>query len=161
MKCFLYAILVLLLLNSCVFQQHSNQKELVNAFYSVYNQRKDIASFLAFYDDSIVIEDIINGDRIEGKENLRKFFDWGNPDFECLEPSYLVIREQVIDEDKAVVRGYFSRFRWGMLEFERMHFTTILTFNEQQKIIYQTDWINYPSELINCEDRKNANDWLK
>ncbi|MEX0361811.1 MAG: nuclear transport factor 2 family protein, partial [Allomuricauda sp.] len=130
-------------------------------FFKVFNKRQDFERFLDFYDDTVVLEDIINGDRIEGKQALRSFFDWSNPDFELLEESSLVVNEITVDDNRVVVSGYFTPFKWGDTEFEAMHFTTLLTLNESGKIIKQVDWINYPSNLVNYNTRKNSNTWLK
>ena len=58
-------------------------------------------------------------------------------------------------------KGYFTPFKWGNAEFEAMYFTTLLNFNEQGKIIKQVDWINYPSTLVDYDNRKNANEWIQ
>ena len=129
-------------------------------YYQTYKERKDFNAFLSFYDDSVILEDIISGDSINGKAALRRFFDWDNPNFTCLDSNILVINERVITDNTTVAKGYFSPFRWGELEFEAMHFTTILTFNTAGKIIKQVDWINYPSSLLNYDNRKDSNRWL-
>ena len=36
-----------------------------------------------------------------------------------------------------------------------------LSFTEQGQIMHQVDWINYPGNLLNYNNRKNANDWLQ
>lgn len=139
----------------------SNIDKTVENYYQTFNKRQDFEKFLSFYDDKIILEDIINGDRIIGKQALSDFFDWGNPNFKSMNPNYLIIEEKMIHNNISVVKGYFSRFQWGESEFEAMHFTSILTFNKSKKIIKQVDWINYPSTLVNYEERKNSNEWIK
>lgn len=154
-------ILILLIFSACQSQQDSSIDKSVDDFYRVFSQRQDFEQFLSFYAEDIVLEDMVNGDKIEGKEAMRNFFDWTNPNFELLGENALVVLEKVIDKNKAVVKGYFTPFRWGEAEFEAMHFTTILTFNESGKIIKQVDWINYPATLVDYSNRKNSNDWIK
>ena len=89
------------------------------------------------------------------------FLDWENTKFKILDGNSLIIIEKIIKENKAIVSGYFTKFQWGEHEFESMHFTTILTFNDSDKIIKQVDWINYPTDLVNYNERKNSNDWIK
>ncbi len=59
-----------------------------------------------------------------------------------------------------MVKGYFKGFSWNGNEFNPMHFITLLTFSESGKITYQVDWINYPSELLNYQNRKDSNSWI-
>lgn len=150
-----------LFFNACSIDKESTIERIVEDYYKIYNKRQDIDKFIGFYDNDILLEDIINGDRIEGKSDLRNFLNWGNPDFKTLEGISLRITEKIITENKAVVKGYFTKFQWGENEFEPMHFTTILTFNKSNKIIKQVDWINYPTSLINYDEKKNSNEWIK
>ena len=155
-----YLLFLSALFFSCDEARLSQTEILVTEFYSVYSERQDFEKFIEFYNEDIVLEDIITGERIEGKENLKSFFDWNNPDFELLEKTSLVVSDIIIDRKKAVIKGYFTKFSWGGYEFDAMHFTTLLTFNESGKIIHQVDWINYPSSLVDYSKRKNSNTWI-
>jgi len=150
-----------LLFNACSIDKDRTIERIVDDYYKTYNKRQDIDKFIGFYDNGILLEDIINGDRIEGKSDLRNFLNWENPNFKILESNSLRITEKIIKKNKAVVKGYFTKFQWGDNEFESMHFTTVLTFNDSDKIIKQVDWINYPTELINYDKKKNSNEWIK
>lgn len=154
-------LLIGLIFHSCSNREGSDIDKIVEDYYQTYNTRQEIEEFILFYDESIVLEDIINGDRIAGKEALRNFFDWGNPNFKSLDTINLMVNEKIIKDNKAVIKGYSARFQWGGTEFGFMHFTTILTFNESGKIIKQVDWINYPSNLVDYDTRKNSNRWIK
>jgi len=150
-----------LLFNGCSFDKNNTIERIVDDYYKTYNKRQDLDKFIEFYDNHILLEDIINGDRIKGKSALRNFLNWENPNFKILENNSLKITEKIIKENKAVVKGYFTKFQWGENEFESMHFTTILIFNKSDKIIKQVDWINYPNDLVNYDKRKNSNKWIK
>lgn len=152
--------LLTLIISACTDRDVVLDK-LVEAYYKVYNERQDDQKILSFYDENIILEDIINGDRLVGRQAVGDFFDWGNPNFIRLDSNILVIEEKVIQNDRAVIKGYFSRFQWGSSEFGPMYFTTILTFNKSKKIIHQIDWINYPSTLVNYNNRKDSNAWIK
>ena len=134
--------------------------QIVTEYYDTLNKHEDFESFLSFYDEQIVLEDIINGDRIVGKEALRKFFDWDNPDLKILDTNNLIVDQKIIEDRTSVVTGHFNKFQWGQTIYGPMHFTTILTFNTSGKIIKQVDWINYPSNLVNYNERKNSNEWI-
>jgi hypothetical protein len=134
---------------------------IVEEYYETFNKRQDFNKFLSFYDEKVILEDIVNGDRVIGRKELTNFFDWNNPNFKSLDSNSLIIESIIIDNKTSVIKGYFSRFQWGNSEFESMHFTTILTFNESKKIVKQVDWINYPPTLVNYNERKNSNEWIK
>ena len=146
---------------SCSLQYNTNVEELVTEYYKIYDERQDFESFINFYDENVVFEDVINGDKITGKEALTHFFDWKNPDFIKVSENNLVVLDRIIQGNKAVIKGYFTEFRWDKMEVEAMHFTTILIFNDSQKIIRQVDWINYPASLVDYNNRKNSNDWIE
>lgn len=135
--------------------------KITDDFYRTYNDRKDHEKFMGFYSDNVVLEDIVNGDSIDGRQKLSSFFDWNNENYSALEPNTLVVFDKLFDKDKAIIQGYFSRFKWGDFEIKRMHFITILTFNKKGKIVKQVDWINYPASLVNYSNRKKSNDWLE
>ncbi|WP_411031209.1 nuclear transport factor 2 family protein [Spongiimicrobium sp. 3-5] len=147
---------------SCVERSKTDKiEEIATAYYETFQLRKDFQKFLSFYHDDVILEDIVNGDKIEGKRALTAFFDWQNPNFHKSDAVTLVIDHQVFDETTVVTKGYFTPFKWGEHSFEAMHFTTILIFNTSGKIIKQIDWINYPSGLVDYSKRKNSNDWIK
>ena len=157
----IFALLMFgMLFSACSIDKDRTTERLVDDYYKTYNKRQDIDKFIGFYDNDILLEDIINGDRIQGKSDLRKFLDWGNPNLKILEINSLIITEKIIKGNKAVVKGYFTKFQWEESEFESMHFTTILTFNDSDKIIKQVDWINYPTNLVNYDEKKNSNEWI-
>ncbi|MCL6275353.1 nuclear transport factor 2 family protein [Muricauda sp. 2012CJ35-5] len=156
----LFSLVVVVLLASCA-DQTKNVQPIVDAYYETYAQRNDFEKLLSYYDESILLEDYINGDKIEGKTALREFLDWDNPNFNMVEPVALTIADQMIEGNKVVTKGHFSKFKWGSYEFGPMQFVTILTFNDDGKIIRHEDWINYPSNLIDYDTRVNSNDWIK
>ncbi|PWL37570.1 hypothetical protein DKG77_14780 [Flagellimonas aquimarina] len=156
---FLYVI-ILMVVCSCTNKDNSIN-ETVKEYYETYQDRNDFEKFLGFYDEKIVLEDIINADRIVGKKALEDFFDWNDPGYKKIAADALVIYEQTIEGNRVVTSGYFNEFLWGGNTFEAMHFVTILTFNRSGKIIKQVDWINYPSNLVDYTKRKNSNEWIK
>ena len=107
-----------------------------------------------------MLEDIINGDRITGKRNVKAFLNWNNTKFKLIDSVALKLDYLVVEGNRAVAKGHFKPFQWGEAMVEAMHFTTILYFNEDQKIVRQVDWINYPNSVFDFEKRKNANDWI-
>ncbi len=161
MRHIIYIGLILLVSLSSYAQNDNATGEMTRDYYRVYNDRQDFEKFLSFYADDIVLEDMVNGDRIEGIKNLRAFFDWPNPNYENSEENVVVIIDQIIEGNKSVVRGYFTPFKWGTTTVEAMHFTTILIWNDAGKIVKHIDWINYPAYVVDYDTRKNSNDWIK
>ncbi len=157
-----FGFILLVLLSACGSVSQENKiKDTVAEYYEVYQKREDFQQFLDFYSEDIILEDIITGDRKVGKEAFSNFFDWDNPNFEKVDSVALIVTEQFIDGNNAVTKGYFTPFKWGELEFEAMHFTTILIFDESGKIIKHVDWLNYPNNLLDYAKRKNSNDWIR
>jgi len=115
---------------------------------------------MEFYADSIKFEDIINGDQLSGKEAIRGFFQWDNPDFKLLDSVAMIIEDEVVDLNKAITKGYFTPFEWSGIRYESMYFISILEFNKDQKIVKHTDWINYPAILVDYASRKDSNMWI-
>lgn len=152
--------LISVLLLSCSAST-PNTRKVVADYYVTYQAHDDFGKFMEFYDDKVVLEDMINGDKIEGKEALRNFFNWSNPDLQQIGNDFMVVEEVIVEGNKAVAKGYFAPFKYGESEFEAMQFTTILTFNDAGKIVRHVDWINYPNKLVDYNTRKNSNEWLK
>lgn len=155
-----FCAIISMVIFSCT-PKDENISKIAREYYETYQERNDFEKFLSFYDENIVLEDIINADRIIGKKALKEFFAWNNLSFKKVDTSIFVIYEQTIEENRVITSGHFTEFLWGEQKFEAMHFVTILTFNQSGKIIKQVDWINYPSNLIDYTKRKNSNEWIK
>jgi len=132
----------------------------VEAYKNTYSERKDFQKFLSFYDKEIVLEDMIGGFRIEGKEAFKEFFNWEDPRFKMKDDVALVIHDQVMEGKKVMLTGHFTPFIWDGEDIESMQFTTQLDFNDNGKIIRHVDWINYPDNLLPTSARKNSNEWI-
>lgn len=159
MKSLLLICALLLATTSCSPNQ-VDVHDIVSEYYEVYKHRNDFDALLNFYDEDVIVEDMITGEKLVGKKAFAAFFNWENPAFQLLDSVALVIEEQIIDKNKAVIKGYFTPFSWNNTSFEAMQFTTILTINKAGKIIKHVDWINYPSTLVDFETRKNSNEWI-
>lgn len=68
-------VITLLLINLCCSSSATDSSQIVDAYYKTYAERSDFEKFLSFYDSTIVLEDMIFGERIEGIEDFRAFFD--------------------------------------------------------------------------------------
>lgn len=160
-KSYILSILIFLSCSCTVEKQVSDHTDIINEYYQTYQERKNFDKFLSFYDENIILEDIVSGDRIDGIEAFKQLFDWENPDFVLTDSVALVVTNQIIDKNMVSTQGYFTSFTWSGTLIEAMQFSTILELNNKGKIVKQTDWINYPSTLIDYGNRKNSNDWLK
>ncbi len=148
-------------LMSCENKTDLQKRELLASYYQLYNQHQDLDAFMTFYDDNIKYQDIVTGEQVIGKTQLKQFFDWKNPHFTALDSTVLLVEKILVDKDQVVVSGHFTKFEWAGQPYGPMHFTSIFTFNNSGKIIKQSDWINYPSTLLDYETRKNSNAWLQ
>lgn len=157
--------LYIILLGSLIFlscqKQEDKVEKVVADFYDVYQNRIHIDSLLSFYADSATVEDVISGFRCRGKDEIKAFFDWSNPDFRLLQEKALIVNDYIFNENTATITGHFEPFQWGEERYEEMLFTTLLHLNSDGLIVRQTDWINYPNELLDYEKRGDANQWIR
>lgn len=161
LKILFFAFLILACTSSC--RQSKSQSKIqqqVSEYYKTYQQRSDFQKFLSFYDENLIFEDIILGEKFNTRTAFEKFFDWDNPNFSKNDTVALIINEQIISNNQVVTQGYFTPFTWGDSTFKAMHFTSILTFNKAGKIQKHIDWINYPGNLVDYNKRKNSNNWI-
>lgn len=156
----IFSIIVLTTLACSKENPKESIRSIAEAYYETHKVRKDFEGFLSYYDEQIVLEDIISGGQVEGKNNLKAFLNWDDKEFKLIDTVAIVLEDLVVDGNKVVAKGYYTPFLWGVSEFEAMYFMTILYFNEDQKIVRQIDWINYPNSLFDFENRKNANEWI-
>lgn len=159
-KKLIFFILITFFLSCSTSDKNIGITQVVSEYYKTYQANTDFEKFMDFYSEEIELEDIINGDKIIGKDNLKNFFDWNNPNLNRNDSLALIIEDQIIDDNKVVTKGYFTPFKWNEMQIEAMHFTTILYYDKSNKIIKQVDWINYPSFLVDYEKRNNSNKWI-
>ncbi|WP_436516971.1 nuclear transport factor 2 family protein [Ekhidna sp. To15] len=155
--------LALLICITCICCQPQNQtvEPKVDEFIRLYEQRADFDAFLDLYDDDMVLEDIITGYRVQGKEQFAEFFNWPDERFQKGADKTFIIEHTIIEGNTATIKGYFTPFVWDEKNVEAMQFTTLLYYNDEGKIIKHIDWINYPNDLIDYSQRENSNDWVK
>ena len=155
----LYWSLIGLMLLSCQPKVSPVQKQ-VDKFIELYKARSDFEQFLALYHTDMVLEDMITGYRMEGRDAFAEFFNWPDKRFEKISDQTIVVQSTVIENNRAVIQGYFTPFKWDATAVEAMQFTTLLYFDENANIIRHVDWINYPNQLIDYENRMNSNQWI-
>lgn len=144
---------------SCSTQTASIQPN-VDEFIRLYQERSDFDQFLNLYTEDMVLEDIITGYRLEGREQFAEFFNWPDERFQKQSEKTFIIEHTIIEGNQATIKGYFTPFIWDGKNVEAMQFVTLLTFNDAGKIIKHIDWINYPNDLIDYAQRGNANAWV-
>ncbi|PWJ42546.1 nuclear transport factor 2 family protein [Sediminitomix flava] len=156
----LITLIGLTLANCDVKPSESNIENTVRDYIKTYQERKNYKKFLSFYSDEIVFEDILNGNRAIGKDNFKLNFDWENPHLVLLTSKPYEVEDLIIQNNQATITGYFNPFKWHDQNIEAMYFTTILTFDEDQKIVKHVNWVNYPPSLLNLISKGNANLWI-
>ena len=121
-------------------------QEQVHAYLNTYQQRDDFHQFMAFYAQDAVLEDMVYGHRAEGKSAISDFFAWpSNPVKVMNEQSLFNLTAVHLDNTvkTALVRGRFNAFLYHGQQLGPWRFLMVLKFDEQGKISYQQDWINY------------------
>ncbi|MBD1580711.1 nuclear transport factor 2 family protein [Pseudoalteromonas sp. S16_S37] len=147
-------------LSAC--QSSPNTTELENTleqYIEVFQKRQNFEQFLSFYAPDAQLEDMLYGHYASNRQGIAEFYDWPNSKLTVLEGMPLFsVDQQVVDnlQRVAIFSGVFHRFSYFGKELGPWRFLIKLQFNEQGKIIYQQDWINYtPRSLIT--QSKNLN----
>jgi len=139
-------IFILLILNGCssTYRSSNNLAEVVNDYFSVYSQRNDFERLISFYAEDAIFEDIIYGNLLKNKTGIKNFLAWDKGEFKVLSgPEILSITKQVVGENHAVTEGFFHGFSYDGQQLGPWLFVIIQEFDSSNKIIKQTDWINY------------------
>ncbi|AIY67552.1 nuclear transport factor 2 family protein [Pseudoalteromonas piratica] len=134
------------LLHACSVTDNKKHllQNVVDEYYTVYSERTDFERFMAFYDEQAQLEDIIYGNSLNNKKEIRTFFAWDKGQFEMLAGKpVLTISKQVIDGRNVITEGYFNQFKYNGQVLGPWLFVIVHQFNDKYKIIKQTDWINY------------------
>jgi len=140
---YLISLLLLCLPFTAFAQEQLDIKRIAHAYFDVYAERKDFDYFMSFYDESVVLEDIVYGFLASDKNAVKQFFNWSDPKFSALNNKALVVNQLLIENGQVVAEGYFTRFIYNEQTLGPWRFIIRLTFNEKGKITHQVDWINY------------------
>ena len=134
-------------------------RQRAEAFFRIYAERSDFEAFLDFYAEDAVVEDIVNGDLIEGRDAIRAFFDWDSGRVVKTRDVALVLRSLVFEGQHAVATGHFTEFLYDGQPLGPWRFVIALEFDAGGKIRRQEDFINYPDSLLDPE-RASSNERL-
>ncbi|MCF2856933.1 nuclear transport factor 2 family protein [Pseudoalteromonas sp. SMS1] len=118
----------------------------VNQYLTTYQARDNFEHFLSFYDDEVVLEDMLYGVKATNKKAFSAFFNWQAGDFKVLNGKQTFEVSQIVIDDEqrtVVVSGVFNPFSFNEQKLGPWRFTTVLKFNQAGLIVYQQDWINY------------------
>ena len=108
---------------------------------------------MALYDEGLVFQDQLLKINYNSLSDFAAFYNWPDtnfqkhPDF----PKTLIVEELICEDRVGVATGYFTPFYYkGKLYAmdAKFRFCIWLQFNEEGKIIKQTDWIAYPKAFI-------------
>lgn len=162
MRVFLISLIVLTL-NGCAstYKNSNNLAKVVEDYFSIYSQRNDFESLMFFYSENAQFEDIIYGNSFSNKTEIKNFLAWDKGDFKVLSGGrILTVAKQVLSNNTAVTEGFFHEFSYDGSKLGPWLFVIIQEFDSNNKIIKQTDWINYTPRK-NFLGGKNMNDRLK
>jgi len=155
-------ILIVSLFSGCAStsNNHNNLSDIVDDYFSVYSHRNDFERLMSFYDSNAQFEDIIYGNSFKTKREIKEFLAWDKGKFTALSGDrILTITKQIQEGNTVVTQGFFHEFIYNEQKMGPWLFIIVQEFNSQNKIIKQTDWINYtPRE--DFLGGKNMNDEL-
>jgi hypothetical protein len=155
-------LLILLLLNGCVStSKNNNLPQVVNDYFDLYSKRNDFNKFMTYYADNAQFKDIIYGNSFSNKVEIRKFLDWDKGNFKILDGNRaLTVTRHIFGINTAITEGFFHSFSYDGQKLGPWLFVITQEFDSNNKIIQQTDWINY-TPRSNFLGGKNMNDELE
>lgn len=113
-------------------------------YFDVYAQRRDFSRLMDFYADNAVLEDIVYGNHLKNKQEIKAFLNWPGGEFKVLDNKQaLTITNQVIQGHSVVTRGHFNTFEFNGNKMGPWRFVIWLDFDQHGRIIRHQDWINY------------------
>lgn len=143
---------ICLLFSACGWnpaQSSVSIEETARTYFEVYAQRSDFERFMNFYASDAVVRDIIYGNEVAGKDDIRKFFDWERGGFKVVTPGpILEVETQVVSGRTVITRGAFKQFEYDGNRMGPWKFLIWQRFDDTGQVIYQEDWINYTPKKI-------------
>lgn len=116
----------------------------VEQYFATYAARKDFAKLMAFYSQNAVLDDLVYGHLANGQQQIKAFYDWSVGDFYVIDNKpALEITAQIISGNQVTTRGIFNQFSYQGKVMGPWRFIIWQEFNQDGKITYQEDWINY------------------
>jgi len=116
----------------------------VDDYFNTYDRRIDVDHLISFYDEQAILQDIIYGNDIKGRKQIKNFLAWDQGEFSTFsKDGVLTITNQVIENNTVITQGYFHAFTFNKQNLGPWLFIMVHEFNNEQKIVKQIDWINY------------------
>ncbi len=124
--------------------QGSELKKVASDYFTTYQKRSDFKKFMSFYAHDAQLDDLVYGHLAQNKKQIAAFFDWNRDDVEVLDgKKTFTIEHQVINKQLVITKGLFNRFKYNGKVMGPWRFVMWHKFDDNNKIIYQEDWINY------------------
>ncbi|MDP2562213.1 nuclear transport factor 2 family protein [Psychrobium sp. 1_MG-2023] len=145
-KLMLVIITAFFFLSSCAVIPHKKEvlKAVSEEYFSVYATRTDLKRLMSFYAEDAQLFDIIYGNHLEGQKQISDFFAWDQGQFKLIDGNrVLTVTQHIVDKDTVVTEGVFNAFEFNGQTMGPWLFIIIQKFDVNNKIIKQTDWINY------------------
>lgn len=155
------SLLIILLLSGCVStSKNIKLTQVVKGYFDIYSKREDFNKFMTYYADNAQFKDIIYGNSFKNKVAIGNFLNWNKGEFKILNGnSALTVTRHTFGKNTAITEGFFHAFSYDGEKLGPWLFIITQEFDYNNKIIQQTDWINY-TPRGNFLGGKNMNDEL-
>ncbi|KGJ93671.1 hypothetical protein ND2E_2164 [Colwellia psychrerythraea] len=156
------SLFIIFILNACASTHENNQlPQVVKEYFDTYSQRDNFKKFMSYYADNAQFKDIIYGNSLQGKDEIKEFLNWDKGEFETLMGTKaLTVTKHTYGKNTVITEGYFHTFSYYGQKLGPWLFVITLEFDSENKIIKQTDWINY-TPRANFLGGKNMNEVLE
>ncbi len=154
-------LLFLVLISGCAAISESNKlSKVAEDYFDTYSKRIDFKKFMAFYADNAHLKDIVYGNSFQNKVEIRNFLDWNKGQFNIINGTRaLTVTRHTYGENFVITEGFFHQFNYDGELLGPWLFVITQELDSSNKIIRQTDWINY-TPRSNFLGGKNMNDEL-
>lgn len=144
MKCSTLILFFLCFIVSCQQVSNVETKNTAEQYFEIYAERQNFEAFMNYYAENAMLEDIVSGEQFNGIDEIKSFFDWHKGDFVMPnEGRLLSISKQLIQDNTVITQGEFHGFTYNGRELGPWAFVIVQEFDKQQRIVKQSDWINY------------------
>lgn len=136
--------LIIILLLSSASVLAADNKAVMTEYFERYANRSDYSAFINSYHKDAELVDMIYGHHAKGRKQIDQFLNWPVNQITVVNNKpILSVNKQSFSGEQVITQGIFHQFVFNGTTLGPWRFIMIHTLNEDGKIVYQEDWINY------------------
>lgn len=160
------ACFCLIALNACKNTPEENKAEVflkqevklkLSDYLMTYALHQEFDKLLGYYAQDAQLINVIKGDKAKGIKQIKNYFNWEDKKLTYQRSESAFVVENIwIDGLNATVVGYLMPFEYDGVDLGPWKTVMLFEFDQELKIIKQTDYINYtPKAMFNNSPNSN------